>query len=217
MRLLNQAQVPFNLLANERCCGRDLLLQGDQPGFAALAEANLAEFARHGVKRIIAYCPECHTTLKNDYPRILGNSGIEVIHLMEVLAPLIKAGHPATGDKVQKVTYHDPCTLGRGMRIFDAPRELLGGAGVELVEMEQSRERALCCGASPWVHCSATNRQVQGQRLAQAKATGAGVLVTACPKCEIHLKCAQASGDCQVTGIEIQDLAGLVSRSLNRR
>ena len=217
LRLLNRAQIPFNLLDNERCCGRDLLLQGDREGFMALARANTEEFARRGIKKIIASCPECYYTLKVDYPSMLGDMGINVVHLTEVLAPLIQSGELDLGRLEKRVTYHDPCTLGRCARIFDEPRRLLEAvAGLELAEMEQNREMALCCGASPWVHCGAVNRQIQGQRLAQAEATGADMLVTACPKCQIHLKCAQKGSDGQVSQIEIQDLACLIARSLDQ-
>ncbi len=218
LRLLNQAKIPFNLLANERCCGRDLLLQGDREGFLALARANVAEFTRHGVKRIITYCPECYTCLKNEYPKALGVSGIEIVSLVELLAPLVKDKKLIFNGWEKQVTYHDPCTLGRGFRLFDAPRQILTGMpGLKLVEMEYNRERSLCCGANPWAYCGSVNRQVQGQRLAQAKASSAEVLVTACPKCQIHLKCAQKSEDCQVAQIEIQDLASLAARALNKQ
>jgi len=215
LSLLNHAQVPFNILANERCCGRDLLLQGDREGFIALAQANVADFAHHGVKKIITNCPECHHTLKVDYPKMLGGTGIEVVHLTEIIAPLVQSGELSLGRIEKRGTYHDPCTLGRCSRIFDEPRQILGAlTGLELVEMEQNREKALCCGASPWAYCGAVNRQIQNQRLAQAEATGADILVTACPKCQIHLKCAQKSGEGGSHQIEIQDLASLAARSL---
>jgi Fe-S oxidoreductase len=216
LRLLNRAQVPSNILANERCCGRDLLLQGDRDGFMALAQANAEEFARRGVKKIITNCPECHYTLKVDYPRMMESTGIEVVHLTEVIAPLVQSGELSLGSLEKRGAYHDPCTLGRCSRILDEPRQILGAlTGLELVEMEQSREKALCCGASPWVHCGAVNRQIQKQRLAQAEATGADILVTACPKCQIHLKCAQKSDGGKTAQVEIQDLASLAARSLD--
>ncbi len=212
LRLLNKAGIPFNLLANERCCGRDLLLQGDEEGFRALAKANAAEFSRHGVKKIITYCPECYSALKNEYPKVTGGTGIEVISLVEVLAPVAKDKKIVAGKLNKKVTYHDPCTLGRGFRVFDPPRQLLQSVnGVQLVEMENNREKSLCCGANPWAHCSAVNRQVQGQRLAQAAGSGADVLVTACPKCQIHLTCAQKSEDLKTKNIQIKDLASLLA------
>jgi len=218
LRLLNKAQIPFNLLANERCCGRDLLLQGDREGFSELARVNNEQFARYGVKKIITYCPECYACLKSEYPKVLGDTGIQVINLFELLAPMVKDKKLILGGLEKQVTYHDPCTLGRGFRLFDAPRQLLTSVeGLKLVEMENNRERALCCGANPWAYCSSVNRQIQGQRLAQAKDAAAEILVTACPKCQIHLKCAQKNEDCQVSHVEIQDLASLVAGTLNRR
>ncbi len=218
LRLLNKGGITFNLLANERCCGRDLLNQGDRDGFLALAKANQEEFNRHGVKRIITYCPECHDCLKNEYPEALGNNDIEVVNLVELIAPLIKSKKLTLGNLNKKLTYQDPCTLGRGFRLFEEPRQLLTGiSGVKLVEMENNREKSLCCGANPWAYCNSVNKQVQGQRLEQAKTTEAEVLVTACPKCQIHLKCSQKSENSQEAAIEIQDLAALTAASLNRR
>ncbi len=217
LRLLNKAGIPFNLLANERCCGRDLLLQGDREGFLALARMNMAEFNRHGVKRIITYCPECYECLKVQYPKALGETGIQIDNLVELIAPVIAENKLVLGSLEKQVAYHDPCTLGRGFRIFDAPRQLLTAMpGLKLVEMENNRERALCCGANPWAYCNSVNRQIQGQRLAQAQNVEAEILVTACPKCQIHLKCAQKNEDCQVAQVEIQDLASLVAGTLRR-
>jgi heterodisulfide reductase subunit D len=217
LRLLNRARIPFALLAEERCCGRDLLHQGDLAGFAALAKTNQETFASRGVKRIITNCPECRYTLEVDYPRVVGETGIEVLHLSEVIAPLLESGELTAGGLRSRVTYHDPCTLGRCSRVFDQPRQILSALeGLELVEMEQNREKSLCCGASPWVHCGAVNRQIQRERLAQARATGASTLVTACPKCEIHLRCAQKSEDSGTGKLEIKDLASLAAGSSGR-
>lgn len=216
LRLLNYAHIPFTLLSNERCCGRDLLLAGDVDGFVALAQANMREFNRKGIKRIITSCPECYYTLKVDYPRFLDDWNINVLHITEVIAPLVENGQLTLGTLKKKVTYHDPCTLGRYSRIFDQPRSILTSiSGLEMVEMADNREGALCCGASPWINCNAINKQIQKERLAQAGATDADILVTACPKCQIHLRCAQKNSEnndiCQ---IEIRDLFDLASQSL---
>jgi len=217
LRLLNRAKISFNLLANERCCGRDLLLQGDKESFVSLAQANVDEFNRLGVKRIITTCPECYYSLKVDYPKLLGSTVAEVVYWTEAVAPLLQSGELHLGKLQEKATYQDPCTLGRGLRIFDSPRLILSAVdGLSLVEMEQSRERALCCGASSWVHCGTTNRQIQDERLTQAEATGAGMLVTSCPKCQIHLKCTQRSRNGKMPKIDIQDLASLAARSLDQ-
>ncbi|MBE0480839.1 MAG: (Fe-S)-binding protein [Dehalococcoidia bacterium] len=215
LRLLNRARIPFSLLVNERCCGRDLLLQGNREGFRALAMANMDEFTARGVKKIITNCPECYYTLKVDYPGMLGATGIEVVHVTEALGPALKSGELTLGQIEKKVTYHDPCALGRCLRIFDQPRKVLEAiGGLQQVEMEQSREKALCCGASAWVKCGAVNYAIQEQRLLQASASGADILVTSCPKCQIHLACAQSSRGNKHTRIEIRDLADLAARSI---
>ena len=190
---------------------------GDADGFLALAHANLQEFTRRGIKNIITSCPECYYTLKVDYPRYLPKWNINVKHITEALAPLIEKGELTLGKLEQSVTYQDPCTLGRYSRIFNEPRQILDSIdSLEVIEMADNREKALCCGASPWVHCGLVNKQIQKERLAQAGATGAQVLVTACPKCQIHLTCAQKNAEnndiCQ---IEIKDLYALAAQSLS--
>jgi len=218
LKLLNHVQEPFNISANERCCGRDLLLGGDREGFMDLARANTAEFARRGIKKIITSCPECYYTLKVDYPRMLGGTDTEVVHITEILAPLAESGKLNADALEKKVTYHDPCALGRCSGIYEEPRQILAAAvGGEIAEMEQNRNTALCCGAVPWVSCGAVNREIQAERLDQAVATGAEILVTACPKCQIHLKCAQKNSESKAAKIEIQDLMYLAARFLDRR
>jgi Fe-S oxidoreductase len=216
LRLLNRAQIPFTLIPNERCCGRDLLLTGDIDGFLALARANMNEFGKRGIKNIITSCPEGYYTLKIDYPKFLQDWDITVVHITEVIAQVIETGDLTLGRLEQKVTYHDPCTLGRYSRIFDEPRSILASMeGIEAAEMSDNRANSLCCGASPWAHCGAVNTQIQKERLAQARATGADILITDCPKCQIHLKCAQKNAESNdVCQIEIQDICDLAARSL---
>ncbi len=216
LRLLNHAHIPFNILANERCCGHDLLDMGDFEGFAALAKANLQEFRKHGIKSIITTCPEGYYTFKVDYPKYFKDWGIEVKHMTEVLASLIETEQLHLGNLEHRVTYHDPCSLGRYSRIFDPPRQILGAIqGLEMIEMADNREKALCCGASAWVHCGLVNKQIQKERLEQAAATGAEIIVTACPKCQIHLKCAQKNSENNgIPQIIIRDLFDIAAESL---
>ncbi len=216
LRLLNKAEVPFTLLPNERCCGWDLLSIGDIEGFLALANANMEEIKNQGIKEIITSCPEGFYTLKHEYPKYVEGWNIPVRHITEVLAEKVADGSLKLGTLNKKVTYHDPCTLGRYSRIFEQPRNLLEAvSGLELVEMKDNRETALCCGASPWAYCGYTNKQIQRERLEQAAETGAEVLVTACPKCEIHLRCAQKNaGQNEVSRIEICNLYTLAAQSL---
>ena len=216
LKLLNHAQIPFSLLPNERCCGHDLLLLGDIEGFLALANANMQEFRKRSIKNIITHCPECFYTLKTDYPKFLNDWDINIKHITEVVTPLIENGQLTLGNLPQKVTYQDPCALGRYSRIFNQPRSILNSlGGLELAEMTDNRENALCCGASPWAHCGAVNKHIQKDRLAQAETTGAEILITACPKCQIHLKCAQKNAENNnVCQIDIKDIYDLAAKSL---
>ena len=214
VRLLNAAGVPFNLLDNERCCGHDQLWSGDLDTFHALAGINLELFRAAGARRIVTTCPECARTLKVDYPRLAGSHGLEVVHIAELLAGSNLATL-CTPAQPGNITYQDPCRLGRHLGIYDAPRKVLADVGFELIEMDHARQSSLCCGTSCWTSCGQVSKNIQVERLAEARATGAGLLVTACVKCQIHFKCAQADPALAgKIGIHIRDLATLVAERL---
>ena len=112
------------------------------------------------------------------------------------------------------MTYQDPCRLGRHMGEYEAPRQVLEAVG-ELVEMDPSGRLAQCCGTSAWTACGAVNKELQVQRLQQAKATGADLLVTACVKCQIHFRCVlSTAGVDEDTRVEVVDLAQLAAKGL---
>ena len=115
---------------------------------------------------------------------------MEVKHLTELIPEfdLNISNHPKTG---LRVTYQDPCRLGRHLGIYDAPRRAITSLGFELVEMRRHAESSLCCGTTCWSNCGQVSKNIQGERLEEARATGADLLITACQKCQIHLKCAQ--------------------------
>ncbi len=210
VRALNALGIAPQVLADERCCGHDLLWEGDEAGFRALAALNTEMIRASGARRVVTACPECARALRLDYPAHGFDLGVEVLHLAELLAeqPL-----PADGRPSRRVTFQDPCRLGRHLGVYDAPRQVIEGLGYELVEMPRHAENALCCGTNGWTHCGAANRQIQGDRLGEAQATGADLLVTACIKCQIHFKCALQ--DRQLgTDVEIKDLAALVAEGL---
>ena len=210
VRLLNRAGIAPRVLSNERCCGHDLLWAGDPEGFRRLAGLNAALFARVGIRRIVAACAECYRTLKLDYPAV-ADMKVEVLHISQVLAQAAAEGKIAFQRTDRAVTFQDPCRLGRHGGEYDAPRALLD-AVADLREMERSRERALCCGTSIWTQCGQTAKAIQAERLGEAAATGAEVLVTACPKCQIHFHCAMA--DEGVVDIKIRDLATILVEAL---
>jgi len=114
------------------------------------------------------------------------------------------------------VTYQDPCRLGRHLDVYDAPREVLDTLpGVERVEMPRSGKRAQCCAGGTWSHCDRFAKAIQTDRLKEARATGADVLATACPKCQIHYKCAMKDPNLGgEIGIEMRDVAQLAVEAL---
>jgi Fe-S oxidoreductase len=189
VRLLNRLGIEPVLLADERCCGHDLLWLGDSANFRRLAQRNLEQLAACGARRVVFSCPECLRTFKLDYQRQFGKSALELLHVSELLAQ--DSVRLAPGPWFGRVAFHDPCRLGRHLGIYDAPRELLRAIpGLELRELAHSREAATCCGGTAWVECGAAVKRLQSERLAEASAAGADWLVTACPKCDIHLRCA---------------------------
>lgn len=215
VKILNHLGIEPQVLADERCCGHDQLWQGDVATFRALAELNVAQLQASGAKRIVTTCPECARTLRLDYPQLVGNHGLQVLHLAELLAESNLLAEAGVTHHAPRTTYQDPCRLGRHLGVYDAPRQVLAGLGLDLVEMERARHAALCCGTSCWTACGQVSKNVQVERLREARATGAELLVTACVKCQIHFKCAQddlALGD--ELAIEIRDLATLVAERL---
>ena len=115
------------------------------------------------------------------------------------------------------MTYQDPCRLGRHMNIYDQPREVLGAiSGVELVEMAHHHKRSICCGVSGWMNCSQISKQIQANRLGEAKATGAELLVTSCAKCQIHFNCALNDPKLgNEMSFQVKDLTEVVGESLS--
>ncbi len=217
--LLNRMGITPALLPNERCCGHDLLNSGDIEGFQALARQNVKEIVQSGATRVVVSCPEGYHTLKTEYPKYLGDTGFEVVHIMELVADAVASSELKFHKVNKRVAYHDPCRLGRISGIYDEPRAILEAIpGLEVVEMKHHRGNALCCGTQSWMNCGSVNKQIQVELLKEAKATGADILLTACPKCKIHLKCAMHD---EVLGqelqIEIKNFAGFVAGALARQ
>jgi heterodisulfide reductase subunit D len=191
VRLLNRAGISPLVSNEERCCGADLRLAGDEESFRQLAELNVEMIRATGAKRVVFSCAECYNAFKTDYPTYVGRVPFEMVHLTELLAETLETGALGFDSLPGTVTYHDPCRLGRYLKVYDAPRAVLDGVpGLELVEMEENRERAMCCGSTAWVNCSGCSKLIQREKLRQARETGASVLLTTCPKCQIHLSCA---------------------------
>ncbi len=217
VRLLNAVGITPVVMPNERCCGHDMLWSGDVEGFEALASQNLKMLEETGATRVVFSCPEGYAVFRNEYPARFGELPFDVVHITELLAEAAGNGALTFADGPDlTVTFQDPCRLGRRMGVYDAPRALLAAMpGVTLEEMPRSRERAICCGVGGWMNCTSFTKQLQAARLREAASTGASVLVTACPKCEIHFNCAMNDSTLKdEVGLEVTDLVALTASRL---
>ncbi len=216
LRIMNRLGVRTALLEQERPSGHDLLFAGDAEGFRRAARLNVEAMRAAGVKRVVTTCAESYFVMAFHYRDAVPGFSLDVEHFTTWLGRELEgrdlAFHPVPG----RVTYHDPCRLGRMAGIVDAPRRLLGRVpGLELAEMRRHGARGLCCGTSAWVRCGATNKAIQLERLGEAAATGAATLATACPKCVIHLRCAQADLPAGPRrALRLVDITELLARSL---
>lgn len=217
IRILNRMGIEPVLLEDERCCGHDLWWSGDVENFRLLAQHNMEQIRASGAKKVVFSCPEGLSVFKEGYPEVEPELGFEVYHITELLSQWISSGEiEFHKDLGLTVTYQDPCRLGRHLGIYDEPRTVLDALpGVELVEMPKSRERAICCGTSTWMNCTAYSKMIQIARLKEAKATGADRLVTACPKCEIHFRCAIGTRSSEEIQIEPVDVVTLAAEALD--
>jgi Fe-S oxidoreductase len=184
--ILGKAGVDFGILGPaENCCGESVRKAGNEALFKRLARENIKTFIDRGVKKILVSSPHCYHTFKNEYAEFKVN--FEVVHISQYLRELLVEGRlRPTKEYGKRVTYHDPCYLGRHNGIFDEPREVLKGIpGLELREMSESRENSLCCGMGGgriWME-TAKGERFSDLRLQQAIAVGAEVLATSCPYC----------------------------------
>lgn len=186
VNILNKAGADFGILGTkENCCGESIRKTGNEALFKRMARENIKTFIDNGVKKILVSSPHCYHTFKNEYPEF--NVNFEVIHISQYLFELINGGRLQISKEYEKkVTYHDPCYLGRHNGIYDEPRGVLKKIpGLILNEMEESREDSMCCGMGGgriWMETQKSDR-FANLRLDQAIGVGAEVLVTSCPYC----------------------------------
>jgi Fe-S oxidoreductase len=214
VKVLNALGIEPVVMPDERCCGHDLLWGGDAENFEKLARLNVELLRSRGVKTVVFNCPEGYYTFREDYPKVVGSLPFDVQHISEFLAERAADLNFADGEE-EAVTFQDPCRLGRFAGVVDAPRQVLSAAGVPLAEMDRSGPGALCCAGNGWLNCDRFSKEIQVERLREARATGATTLVTACPKCEIHFRCAMHDpnlGD--EIKMEVRDLATVVAARL---
>lgn len=190
MKIFQAAGKDIALSNDEWCCGSVSMRIGDYNAVQDEVKHNLEIFKEIGAKTVFSPCAGCYRTLKKDYPEILGEDlPFEVKHITEILAEMIINDEipfkPIEGDPI-KVTYHDPCHLGRHMGLYEIPREIITKIpGIELIEMKRNRQHAWCCGAGGGVKSQFPElaTDISKDRIREAEETGANVLLTSCPFC----------------------------------
>jgi Fe-S oxidoreductase len=218
--LLHTAGVKFAVLGPaETCTGDPARRIGNEFVFSMLAQQNVETLNEAGAKKVVASCPHCFNTISREYPQLGGN--YEVIHHTQLLARLVADGRLQPVAPVQeKLTYHDPCFLGRHNKVYTPPREILDSVpGVEATEMHRCKERGFCCGAGGarmWME-ERIGKRINTERIEEALALEPDTISTACPYCLVMLGDAVAakksSGDAPDT-LEVVDVAQLLARSV---
>jgi len=218
--LLHTAGVSFAVLGPaEACTGDPARRLGNEFVFSMLAQQNIETLNEAGARKVIASCPHCFNTIAREYPQLGGN--YEVIHHTQLLARLVGEGKLTPVEKVEeKITYHDPCFLGRHNKVFTPPREIIGAVpGTTAEEMHRCKNRGFCCGAGGarmWLE-ERTGKRINEERIDEALALDPDTVSTACPYCLVMLGDAvnakKAAGQAKPT-LEVIDVAQLLVRSV---
>ncbi len=219
-QLLHTAGVSFAVLGPaESCTGDPARRMGNEFVFSMMAQQNIETLNAAGVRKIVASCPHCFNTIANEYPQLGGN--YEVLHHTQLLARLVAEGKltPVTPIE-EKITYHDPCFLGRHNRVFTAPREIMEQVpGVQSQEMHRCKERGFCCGAGGarmWME-ERIGKRINTERIDEALETDPDTISTGCPFCLVMLGDAisakKGSGEAKES-LEVVDVAQLLVRSV---
>ena len=220
--LLHTAGVSFAVLGPaETCTGDPARRMGNEFVFSMLAQQNIETLNEAGARTIVASCPHCFNTIANEYPQLGGN--YEVIHHTQLLARLVAEGKLTPVNPVnEKITYHDPCFLGRHNKVFTPPREIMEKVpGVQAQEMHRCKNRGFCCGAGGarmWME-ERIGKRISTERIDEALGTDPDTISTGCPYCMVMLGDAvsakKSSGEAKET-LEVIDVAQVLARSVRR-
>jgi heterodisulfide reductase subunit D len=215
--LLVQAGIDFTVMSDEWCCGHPFLAAGQPEQAKAHMQHTFDAAAALGAKTLVFNCPGCQRAFRDDWPELTGKPApVESLHAVELLAQKV-----ATGEIVMEryrpktvVTYHDPCVLGRWMGIYEAPRALLRAIpGIVVAEMARNRRDAYCCGAGGMVRYDFPGLadQAGADRLAEAEAVGAEILMSACPACLMQL---QQSRQRAKSRLKVMDITEILAKQM---
>ncbi len=188
VRILNHVNIKFAILGTEEgCSGDPAKRSGNEFLFQMQAMQNISILNGYEIKKIVTGCPHCFNTIKNEYPALGGN--YEVIHHTQLVQQLIDQGKLKVQDgefKGKKIVFHDPCYLGRGNNVYEAPRKVIESLDTKLVEMKRSRSKGLCCGAGGaqmFKEAENGNKEVNIERTEEALELKPDVIAVACPFC----------------------------------
>ncbi len=215
VRILQKAGVSFAVLGSEESCTGDPAKRaGNEFLFQMQAVTNIEVLNGYGIKKIVTTCPHCFNTLKNEYPGLGGD--YEVMHHTSFINDLLSEGAlkiEGGSFKGKKITYHDPCYLGRANGIFEAPRELIKKLDAELVEMKSCKKRGLCCGAGGaqmFKEPEKGDKEVNIERTEQALDTNAEIIAAACPFCNTMMTDGVKNKE-KENSVKVYDLAELIT------
>jgi len=217
VRILNKANVEFAVLGTEESCTGDPAKRaGNEFLFQMQAVTNIEVMNAYEIKKIVTACPHCFNTIKNEYPGLGGN--YEVMHHTQFLKALLDEGRLTIEGgqfKGKRITFHDPCYLGRGNNIYEAPRELIRKLDAELVEMKSCKSRGLCCGAGGaqmFKDAEPGNKEVNVERTEQAIEVKPQIIAAGCPFCNTMMtdgvKATNKEGE-----IAVMDIAELIANA----
>jgi len=215
VKILNSANISFGVLGKEETCTGDPAKRaGNDFLFQMQALTNIETMNAYGVKKVVTTCPHCFNTIKNEYPSLGGN--YEVLHHTQFLKQLLEENRISIEGgsfKGKKITYHDPCYLGRANGIYEAPREIIKKLEAEIVEMKRCKKNALCCGAGGaqmFKESEAGNKEINHERSEEVNTTGASVVAAACPFCNVMLNDGATAAE---SSVEVKDLAQLIAEA----
>ena len=217
VKILNKTQTSFAVLGTEESCtGDPAKRSGNEFLFQMQAMQNITTMDQYGVNKIVTTCPHCFNTLKNEYPELGGS--YEVIHHTQFLKNLIKEGVLSIEGgtyKGKRITYHDPCYLGRANKVYEAPRDLIKKLDAELVEMKSCKSKGLCCGAGGaqmFKDAENGDKEVNIERTEQAIETLPDIIAAACPFCNTMMTDGIKSKE-QEKKVKVMDIAELISNA----
>ena len=216
VKILNKAQISFGVLGTEETSTGDAAKRaGNEFLFQMQAMMNIEVLNSYNVKHIVTTCPHAYNTFKNEYPSLGGKYKVQ--HHSEYIFELLKSNKIKVNKNLegQKVTYHDPCYLGRANDVYDPPRELIRSLGVDFVEMKRNKRRSFCCGAGGaqmFKEAEKGTNEINIVRTQEAIETNAKIIATGCPFCNTMMT--DGVKNLAEGKLETKDLAELIADNL---